>query len=337
MQEQNNIHTTLLSLKKYLENTFQFKANRESSLGYVNVTLAPIEKEGQKEGEDIVITLLRLEEETSRKPQSVFQYGIDEKDGKRKALSKKRNPDVCLNLYVLISSHAQVYETALAQISDVVYWMNSIDYEMGSDEISGNHLRVELQSLTAEQHNSMWQTLGGKMVPSVVYKVRMVTISSESSSQPVYPVSSLSLTGSSGPWSSLLVKLHAGEGLSEEEQDDLRQEMVVRYAYPRMDMEIVNEEGDSEELKRRKSVLRQWMNEETWHESEIDRKDQSGEFVFPARIRDVKHQQLDSLIAALAEIYKKSPEERTPTETKALNRVLEDSEIKEGIQNKLTY
>ena len=113
--------------------------------------------------------------------------------------------------------------------------------------------------------------------------------------------------------------------------------MVVRYAYPRMDMEIVDEEDDSEELKRRKSVLRQWMNEETWHESEIDRKDQSGEFVFPARIRDVKHQQLDSLIAALAEIYKKPPEERTPTETKALNRALEDSEIKEGIQNKLTY
>lgn len=331
------MYTTLYLIKEYLKNCFQYKETGRNNLGYVNVTLAPIEKDGQKEGEDIVITLLRVEEETSRKPQSVYQYqyGIDEKDGKRKAISKKRNPDVCLNLYVLISSHAQIYETALAQISDVVYWMNSIDYEMNSDEISGKHLRVELQSLTAEQHNSMWQTLGGKMVPSVVYKVRMVTISSEPSTQPVYQVSSLSLTGSSGPWSSLLVKLHAGEELSDEEKDDLRREMVVRYAYPRMDAEIVDEEDDSEELKRRKAVLRQWMREETWHESEIDRTDSIGEFVYPTRIRSVKHQQRESLIAALKEIYKKSPEERTPTETQALNRALKDAEIKEDIQKNI--
>ena len=331
------MYTTLYLIKEYLKNCFQYKETGRNNLGYVNVSLAPIEKDGQKEGEDIVITLLRVEEETSRKPQNVFQYGIDAQDGKRKAISKKRNPDVCLNLYVLISSHAQIYETALAQISDVVYWMNSIDYEMNSDEISGKHLRVELQSLTAEQHNSMWQTLGGKMVPSVVYKVRMVTISSEPSTQPVYQVSSLSLTGNSGPWSRLLVKLHAGEKLSEEEGDDLRREMVVRYAYPRMgmDLEIVDEKDDSEELKRRKDMLRQWMREETWHLSEIDRKDLSGEFVFPTRIRDVKHQQLNSLIAALKEIYKKSPEERTPTETQALNRALKDAEIKEDIQKNI--
>ena len=328
------MYNTLKDIRKYLENCFDSAKQKEKGLSKVMVVLAPIEKDGQKEGEDIVITLLRVEEETSRKPQNVFQYGIDAQDGKRKAMSKRRNPDICLNLYILISSHAQIYETAIAQISDVVYWMNSIDYEMNSDEISGKHLRVELQSLTAEQHNSMWQTLGGKVVPSVVYKVRMVTISSETSTQPVYQVSSLSLTGSSGPWSSLLVKLHAGEELSDEEKDDLRREMVVRYAYPRMgmDLEIVDEKDDSEELKQRKEMLRQWMREETWHLSEIDRKDLSGEFVFPTRIRDVKHQQLNSLVAALKEIYKKSPEERTPTETQALNRALKDAEIKEDIQ-----
>ena len=312
------MHTILTSIQNYLKNSLQ-----TPEFNHINVGLAPIKKDGQENDDEITITLLRIEEETSRKPQSVYHY-VKEDD----KLIKKTNPDVCLNLYILIVSHAQDYETALLEISKVIYWMNSFQ---SKDCI------VELQTLSAEQNNSLWQTLGVEIKPAVVYKVRMVTISSESSSQPVYPVSSLSLTGSSGPWSSLLVKLHAGEGLSEEEQDDLRQEMVVRYAYPRMDMEIVDEKDDSEELKRRKSVLRQWMNEETWHESEIDRKDQSGEFVFPARIRDVKHQQLDSLIAALAEIYKKSPEERTPTETKALNRALEDSEIKEGIQNKLTY
>ena len=88
------MYNTLSLIKNYLEKSFLEKEKSMNSLGYVNVTLAPIEKEGQKEGEDIVITLLRVEEETSRKPQNVFQYGIDAQDGKRKAMSKRRNPDV---------------------------------------------------------------------------------------------------------------------------------------------------------------------------------------------------------------------------------------------------
>ena len=155
---------TLLSsielLKKYLETQ-----SCGSIRSFGSVTLAPIEKEGQTE-EDLLITLLRIEEETSRKPQSVHRH---EGEGVR----KQTNPDVCLNLYILISSHARQYETALAQISDAIYWMNG----WRPEEHGG--IVVELQSLTAEQHNSLWQTLGGIMVPSVVYKVRMVTISSE--------------------------------------------------------------------------------------------------------------------------------------------------------------
>ena len=37
-------------------------------------------------------------------------------------------------------------------------------------------LIVELHSLNFEQINHMWSTLGGKYLPSVMYKIRQVTL-----------------------------------------------------------------------------------------------------------------------------------------------------------------
>ena len=37
-------------------------------------------------------------------------------------------------------------------------------------------LSIELQNLTSEQNNNMWQTLGGTLVPAACYKVRMLTL-----------------------------------------------------------------------------------------------------------------------------------------------------------------
>ena len=38
------------------------------------------------------------------------------------------------------------------------------------------YLIVELYSLSFEQQNQLWASLGGKYMPSVVYKVRLVVI-----------------------------------------------------------------------------------------------------------------------------------------------------------------
>ena len=109
------MHTILTSIQNYLKNSLQ-----TPEFNHINVGLAPIKKDGQENDDEITITLLRIEEETSRKPQSVYHY-VKEDD----KLIKKANPDVCLNLYILIVSHAQDYETALLEISKVIYWMNS--------------------------------------------------------------------------------------------------------------------------------------------------------------------------------------------------------------------
>lgn len=229
------MHTILTSIQNYLKNSLQ-----TPEFNHINVGLAPIKKDGQENDDEITITLLRIEEETSRKPQSVYHY-VKEDD----KLIKKANPDVCLNLYILIVSHAQDYETALLEISKVIYWMNSFQ---SKDCI------VELQTLSAEQNNSLWQTLGVEIKPAVVYKVRMVTISSEVVDDNVSVVnetedgSPVSISPDSGFWSLADKKVHQGIfDLTDEEKKQVKDRLLQQYSAddnPWVDIEVGQDEKD---------------------------------------------------------------------------------------------
>jgi len=93
------------------------------------------------------------------------------------------NPEIKLNLYVLAAANpgtnAGSYDTALKRLSGVITYFqgtsffDKTDYpDLGPIE----HLIVELYSLSFEQQNQLWASLGGKYMPSVVYKVRLVVI-----------------------------------------------------------------------------------------------------------------------------------------------------------------
>lgn len=190
------ISIALENIKSYLKNKFE-----EAGHPDWEVILDAIDKEGPKE-DGLYITLLRIEEESSIKKQSRLVQRT-ETDGKNVA-SHYANPDLCLNLYILISAFAQDYSTGLMQISSTMRLLNNIqDFKyVGVDEItkmkmieqeekeleakakvktkvynSIRNLSIELQHLTAEQTNNLWQTLGSKVMPAVCYKVRMLTLS----------------------------------------------------------------------------------------------------------------------------------------------------------------
>ncbi len=202
------MYTTLTTIKNYLEQKFR---QQKSSLGW-EVQLGPIEKEGQVE-KSLFITLVRSEEETSVK-QPNAQLRTNAEGNKHYYV----NPDVCLNLYILISSHAE-YGLALQQINDTIYYLNSIYHYQEDSNISDEikKLSIELQSPTAEQWNSMWQTLGGKVVPSVLYKVRMITISAISSNKEAKLVEEV-IVDEKSP---LRYKNEEGIEMNDEEQEEL--------------------------------------------------------------------------------------------------------------------
>lgn len=92
-------------------------------------------------------------------------------------------PDLKLNLYIIIAANFKKYDVALKYLSLVLTYFQSHP-AFTSDECPGldariGKLSVELQSLTYEQLNQIWAFIGGKQLPSVVYKVRMVAIQDE--------------------------------------------------------------------------------------------------------------------------------------------------------------
>jgi len=93
------------------------------------------------------------------------------------------NPEIKLNLYVLAAANpgtnAGSYDTALKRLSGVITYFQGTSYFDKTDYTDLDpieYMIVELYSLSFEQQNQLWASLGGKYMPSVIYKVRLVVI-----------------------------------------------------------------------------------------------------------------------------------------------------------------
>ena len=129
----------------------------------------------------IVLSLLNMEEESTLR--NVPNTTI--KDGK----TIYKNNKVNLNLYVLFSANRTSYSDALIAINHIVEFFQSkkVFNQMNTpftasssilDEVSEFKFVVELYTPTFEQLNYIWGMLGGKSVPSVLYKISIVEIES---------------------------------------------------------------------------------------------------------------------------------------------------------------
>lgn len=137
----------------------------------------------------VVITNVIIEEESSLKTKQHYQQstsgGIDYIE-----------PPVHLNLYLLFSATypkgtSDGYETALHRISIVIQFFQSkhvftvtnspfstiaTTHTLSESDKAELKLRAELYTLTFEQSNHLWGSLGGKQSPFVMYKIRLVKI-----------------------------------------------------------------------------------------------------------------------------------------------------------------
>jgi hypothetical protein len=101
-------------------------------------------------------------------------------------------PDLKVNLHILIASKMQSYVQALKTISAILaYFQSHGSFTVGAypalDPKIGK-LVVELQTLNYEQLNQLWSFVGGKQLPSVVYKVRIVVLQEQVQSRVRPPV-----------------------------------------------------------------------------------------------------------------------------------------------------
>jgi hypothetical protein len=97
-------------------------------------------------------------------------------DGKHLLLE----PRLKLNLHVIFAAKFQKYDEGLRSLSLVLtYFQSHPTFAAGvypGLDSRIERLSVELQSLSYEQLNQIWAVIGGKHLPSALYKIRMVAL-----------------------------------------------------------------------------------------------------------------------------------------------------------------
>ncbi|HEX4164622.1 MAG TPA: DUF4255 domain-containing protein [Bryobacteraceae bacterium] len=115
----------------------------------------------------IVLSLVRIERETAAQTPA---------NGSAAAIPAALN----LNLYVLLSSNFTGYELSLSLLSAAIGFLhskpvftahNSAAFPAGLDR-----LNLEIVNLSVQDQQNLWAMMGRSYLPSVFYKVRMVSL-----------------------------------------------------------------------------------------------------------------------------------------------------------------
>ena len=94
-----------------------------------------------------------------------------------------RHPGIFLNIYVLVGANKNEYSMGLQRISEILSFFQSqpiftVAQIPNLTDFGLEKILFDLHSTTFEELNQLWGIMGGKYMPSVVYKMRMAYIDS---------------------------------------------------------------------------------------------------------------------------------------------------------------
>lgn len=146
-----------------------------------NIALADVPDLTPPIRQRLVLSMVNVNEEATFKNAPAYErVGLD---------TRYRNPPVHLNLFLLFSANYDDYENALTRLSQVITFFQGknvftfldapLDEFIGDDEVAEVRLMLDLYTLTFEQINYLWGSLGGKQVPFVMYKLRLVKLDAD--------------------------------------------------------------------------------------------------------------------------------------------------------------
>lgn len=128
------------------------------------------------------ISLINIEEE------KIFKSQLPQVVHKPNGKYVTKEPDLKLNLYILISAYNKNYEDGLKFLSKIVsfFQVNNVFQRDPALLTANNDLPVEIEKLIVElytpgfeQQNQIWASLSMGYIPSVIYKVRMIIIDND--------------------------------------------------------------------------------------------------------------------------------------------------------------
>ncbi len=174
------IYETLQILKEQLEEYLN-DAGFGKNVVLDNIALWDPGSQGNstKIDKKVVITLLKIEEESTLK-NSMSHMIVNDR-------TEYKNPPVNLNLYILISSNYDDYDNSLRSISKVIqFFQGKKVFKSGNtaynrtnvsfENIDSFKFILDLYSLSFEELNYVWGTLGGKQLPAVIYRIQLIKI-----------------------------------------------------------------------------------------------------------------------------------------------------------------
>lgn len=122
------------------------------------------------------LSLINIEEERVTRSQVPERRYVD---GHHVVLQ----PDLKLNLLVMVAARLKDYRDSLRYLSLVMTFFQSHPTFNASDDPALDpriaRLNVELLSYGPEQLNQLWAYVGGKYLPSVLYRIRLITLQDE--------------------------------------------------------------------------------------------------------------------------------------------------------------
>lgn len=173
------IYETLQILKEQLENYLD-AADLGKNVVLDNVAMLESGSDSASDLEGkVILTLLNIEEESALK--NVPSVKVVNNN------AEYSHPPIRLNLYLMVSAYRDSYDTSLMNISKTIEFFQSkrvftpsnTIYKRESaslDDLEDFKFVIELYTPGFEVLNHIWGTLGGRQLPSVMYKVQLIQI-----------------------------------------------------------------------------------------------------------------------------------------------------------------
>lgn len=166
------IHTTIQVLKEKLDNYLRMKAKSERAM--VNY----ITSEGTDKGvfPENTVTPFLINVSEDRKFRNADQYkGVTSNN-----IKTGFNPEIRIELLILFVSNFKDYDQALRSLSYTIkfFQANRIFTPENSPllfEENIEKLIMELVSIPLEEQNQVWHSLNTSYLPSVLYRVRLLS------------------------------------------------------------------------------------------------------------------------------------------------------------------
>lgn len=159
-------------VNKYLSSKMGMLAEPRLKIGNVSLALDNTLTTDNSLTGKAILSLVNVEEDKVARQQENYSRGDSS------AIYK--SPPLYLNMYILFSVNKPEYDDCLKWLGHIMQFFQHqqvftpITHPGLDPKIP--RLVVDLFSLNFEQVNHLWSTLGGKYMPSVLYKIRQVTV-----------------------------------------------------------------------------------------------------------------------------------------------------------------